>query len=1111
MGIMNLKAQNRIFKSMCFSKLLALILTICIMSCVTAYAEDVSYIDENGNPKNVDATVITGDKTYFNEGWYVVKGNISFNQTIRFASDSDVRIILADGAAMIISPDNSGLGITTDYSSYGSYGNYGESSNNSCLYIYGQSGNTGTLSINTNSSGMDLFSFTQNGGTININAGSYGISAASKVNINGGTLNIKSGHEESIYTGWDSGGMIYRGNITIKGGKVSADKKFYAGPSYPSIGARGTITLGLTSGDNGYIRAKAYEAATVNIADSQILIVSGDTSYTQYSGCLEDDQIKAIAGQTLVRDSNYYSYVDENGEVKYIHATPMEMIYGTTELLGGWYIVNKDITIGDGNNTYMGGSTAFEISYGTVNIILADGKTLTVGSEQMPFYLVFSGSSNLNIYGQEKQTGTLKIKANYPISVGSAFTQNGGNIILDASGKSDKTSCGIYAQDAVNINNGTLSIDVKGENNPNAIRVGYMQSSSSITISGGKVKVNGADLYAGSQTTSGSYLGTITLGYRNETDCISADAYTAGTVKVASGQILMVSGDTTKLYSGDITASKGEIAGKTLVPYEAHTISYDYGLNDGESLLNEGYLMLVSLNESVDVLSLQLGSNEAENMIQIDQRSYFTLLSSSDVLASTLILKATYNSATSFIFEPDYPEEALEVGTHEIAVNSSTTKGTYRISALSAGMLNPKAYAPSALPMMILNPARKGYTFSGWTASPSATLTQKDGYYELSGATENLTLKANWTLNTYTIKYVDADMSDTTYTVLDDTFTLNRPTKDGYMFVGWTGTGLDGAVKTVTIPTGSTGNRTYTAAWQKSFTPDDKDKPEIHQHAMILGSQIVVMFYVYLPDSYTPAKCTMAFDVSGDKTENPNPTVYYEAVSDDKYTLYGYRCYVNSIQMADTIHAVLYDKDDNVVLTEDYKAKTYLDRVIASDDVFSSYTVNLCKAIKNYGSYVQIPLAAENGWTIGKEHAKMDYAYDYAADDFLLAKQGVSDYAVSKDSNAPSFNYALYLDSKTTLEVRFDSKITDIACASGDVKNNIVTIADISAHELGNKYTITGKNSGQTFTVEISPLSYVKSVLNDESEVVTGIKNGVISLYDYYYRTMRYRTKHQAK
>lgn len=46
----------------------------------------------------------------------------------------------------------------------------------------------------------------------------------------------------------------------------------------------------------------------------------------------------------------------------------------------------------------------------------------------------------------------------------------------------------------------------------------------------------------------------------------------------------------------------------------------------------------------------------------------------------------------------------------------------------------------------------------------------------------------------------------------DDTFTLNNPTKEGYVFVGWSGTGLEGNNNTsVTIPVGSSGNRTYTA------------------------------------------------------------------------------------------------------------------------------------------------------------------------------------------------------------------------------------------------------------------------------------------------------------
>lgn len=46
------------------------------------------------------------------------------------------------------------------------------------------------------------------------------------------------------------------------------------------------------------------------------------------------------------------------------------------------------------------------------------------------------------------------------------------------------------------------------------------------------------------------------------------------------------------------------------------------------------------------------------------------------------------------------------------------------------------------------------------------------------------------------------------------TITLNPPTRTGYTFIGWSGTDLSGSDNlTVTIPTGSIGNRSYTAHW----------------------------------------------------------------------------------------------------------------------------------------------------------------------------------------------------------------------------------------------------------------------------------------------------------
>ena len=124
---------------------------------------------------------------------------------------------------------------------------------------------------------------------------------------------------------------------------------------------------------------------------------------------------------------------------------------------------------------------------------------------------------------------------------------------------------------------------------------------------------------------------------------------------------------------------------------------------------------------------------------------------------------------------------------------------------------------------------------SKFTAPASDGLTRPDGntgrYFMWLGSDRNLyapgesvpevvtTLTAQWTVNQYTITYDlaggTAEGNPNTYTIETKAFTLKNPTKSGYTFTGWSGTGLDGENNmTVTIPTGSTGNRIYTAHWR---------------------------------------------------------------------------------------------------------------------------------------------------------------------------------------------------------------------------------------------------------------------------------------------------------
>ncbi len=58
------------------------------------------------------------------------------------------------------------------------------------------------------------------------------------------------------------------------------------------------------------------------------------------------------------------------------------------------------------------------------------------------------------------------------------------------------------------------------------------------------------------------------------------------------------------------------------------------------------------------------------------------------------------------------------------------------------------------------------------------------------------------------------------YTVESNSFTLNNPSLSGYVFKGWSGTGLSGDNnKTVTINKGSAGNRSYVANFYKDVDP----------------------------------------------------------------------------------------------------------------------------------------------------------------------------------------------------------------------------------------------------------------------------------------------------
>ena len=105
------------------------------------------------------------------------------------------------------------------------------------------------------------------------------------------------------------------------------------------------------------------------------------------------------------------------------------------------------------------------------------------------------------------------------------------------------------------------------------------------------------------------------------------------------------------------------------------------------------------------------------------------------------------------------------------------------------------------------NPTKEGYNFNGWDSNIPEKI-----------PAENKIFNANWQIINYQISYElnggsISGTNPTTYNIESADITLINPTKEGYNFVGWTGTDLVMTSSQVVITQGSVGNKNYVATW----------------------------------------------------------------------------------------------------------------------------------------------------------------------------------------------------------------------------------------------------------------------------------------------------------
>ena len=110
---------------------------------------------------------------------------------------------------------------------------------------------------------------------------------------------------------------------------------------------------------------------------------------------------------------------------------------------------------------------------------------------------------------------------------------------------------------------------------------------------------------------------------------------------------------------------------------------------------------------------------------------------------------------------------------------------------------------------------KNGYAFAGWATTPDGAVVYEDQASYPMGAEPSYTLYAVWKPIDYSIFYdlqggTNHSQNPATYTI-EDTITLQSPTREGYTFAGWTNGGK--------IEKGSTGSKTFTANWKaNSYT-----------------------------------------------------------------------------------------------------------------------------------------------------------------------------------------------------------------------------------------------------------------------------------------------------
>ncbi len=428
----------------------------------------IEYFDENGVKQSAFPVILTGDETELAPGFYMINEDVTFDHGIKLRdnkehTDGTVSIILQGGYTLNIgTPDNriqgKGLYIVQ------------EETATSNLRIYSACKSTGAMNVYTegaNAPAFDGKGFGMYGGSVTLDSTAIAFVGRSagddpQFNMSKGTLAIKGGDamfcsvseydinvnirdDESSLTCTSTGDLsdysiFTNGAVNISGGTVNL--------SGGKCSAKGGISVDWSDDANTVFTLTHGSSIGSQIVFLKAFMTEDRSEF--FSGKCE---MTDISGKTLIPAKTDVKYIDINGREQVAEGATV-IIGNEEELSDGTYVVFGDIQT----------DNRFVIN-GDVDLILADGASLTIGKEDnlssaQGFKIL--DENTLRIFGQEEGTGSLNIFTYISIPVYSNY-----GCLIIAGGKFNTTNNGrcVNVQDfkyyggQVNIPNGELEFD----------------------------------------------------------------------------------------------------------------------------------------------------------------------------------------------------------------------------------------------------------------------------------------------------------------------------------------------------------------------------------------------------------------------------------------------------------------------------------------------------------------------------------------------------------------------------------------------------------------------------------------------------------------------------